>query len=1288
MFMNYTKKNYLYLFLLFLFVSFYSKAQITADFSGSVTSGCAPLLVQFTDNSTGSPTAWNWNLGNGNTSLNQAPSAIYSIPGTYTVTLTASNATSSDVETKINYITVYAKPTADFTISNDTTCLGQSITFTDASTLGAGGATITSWNWDFGDGTLQSTAISSISHPYSGAGLFPVSVIITDQNGCGGSISHNVFINNFPTPSFTANPTRSCTAPLNVTFTNTTATVSGSTFLWRFGDGSTSASQSPVHTYNAAGNYNVTLVVNQGGCADSITVASKIVIQDIAAAFTASSTTICEGNTVTFTNTSNPAAATTNWVFGDAGTAATNNTSHVYTTAGTYTVTMTSTDAFGCVGSATNTITVNASPVVNFTSNIVQGCSIPLTVNFTSTSTGGASFNWNFGDGNSSVSTNPSHTYTSGGSFAVTLTVANGGGTCSDSLKINNYINITPPVANFTTTPDSGCAPLNVVFTSTSSSALDPIASYEWTYGDGNTATTAITTSNNTYAIQGTFSPRLIVITNTGCRDTFDCVNCVKTGTLPTANFSIVTNPVCFGQMAEFTELANGETGYKWDFGDNGNSLLGDATHLYGDTGTYQVKLIVFNNGCSDTSAIQNIRINGPKASITKTMNCINYYDVLLTSTSVLADSVFWDFGDGTQDLLNTINPSHTYATRGPKIVTIEAYNFTTGCADTTTLNLTIAEPIAAFTTNAPSGCYPFAATFNSTTSQDASSYSWNFGDLTTLLDVSNAANPSYTYNTPATNQVKLVITDVNGCKDSITNALNTLGPIVGFQSSLTTGCAPLPITFTDTSDVTTAITSWTWNFGDGNSITNAVNNVTHTYTTPGNYAVTLTVTDGSGCIKTKTVNNFIQPTFPFPALVVDTFACANDVITFNASATSAVGADYNWDFGDGNTTTTTTNTTTHAYTADNLYTVTLTVVDTNGCDSSITKTIRILKPNANYSTNILNSGCGTLQASFSDLSTGFVNAWSWNFGNGSTSTLQNPIFTWTQAGTFDVTLIVTNLGGCKDTLTQVGLAVVPGPVGTYTFTPDSGCNPLKVTFNASSLNAENYFWDLADGTVVTGVDSLTYIYNTQGVYHPILVLSTTMTNGQPCLLPATNLSDSIQVINLLDVVPSINSLTLIEDSTATVNVTTIGGASPYTYSWAPTTNLVCSNACADITLTGDGSSTTNYYVTATDINGCKGLDSVLVISTPCVNTTLIPNYFSPNGDDVNDVFYIPGVCKGENYTFQVYDRWGILMFTSSMRKQTWDGRTTSGMEAKEGTYYFILEVSGVTYKGFVQLSR
>ena len=108
--MNFYKRYSLYTIFIFLFTSLSLSAQVTADFSGNIVNGCAPLVVQFSDLSTGAPTAWNWNFGNGNSSVSQNPSAIYATPGQYTVTLTASNASGSNAITRTNRVYVTSTP--------------------------------------------------------------------------------------------------------------------------------------------------------------------------------------------------------------------------------------------------------------------------------------------------------------------------------------------------------------------------------------------------------------------------------------------------------------------------------------------------------------------------------------------------------------------------------------------------------------------------------------------------------------------------------------------------------------------------------------------------------------------------------------------------------------------------------------------------------------------------------------------------------------------------------------------------------------------------------------------------------------------------------------------------------------------------------------------------------------------------------------------------------------------------------------------------------------------------
>jgi gliding motility-associated-like protein len=123
------------------------------------------------------------------------------------------------------------------------------------------------------------------------------------------------------------------------------------------------------------------------------------------------------------------------------------------------------------------------------------------------------------------------------------------------------------------------------------------------------------------------------------------------------------------------------------------------------------------------------------------------------------------------------------------------------------------------------------------------------------------------------------------------------------------------------------------------------------------------------------------------------------------------------------------------------------------------------------------------------------------------------------------------------------------------------------------------------------------------------------------------------------------------------------------------------------------------YTFTIFDATGCIGQDSLLVLSEPCFQEKLIPNVFTPNADNKNDIFYIPGVCPGDKYSVSIYDRWGVLIFSTTLRNNGWDGRTSSGIDAPDGVYYFVVTLGGLTdkqgnpiddevHKGFVTVVR
>jgi PKD repeat protein len=462
-----------------------------ANFTAAPISGKAPLTVVFNDTSSGFPTSWFWDFGDGTTSAGQHPVHEYGAAGNYTVSLTATNEDGSDTETRPDYIIVapVILPVADFTANTTSGIVPLAVEFTDTSS-----GSPTSWNWMFGDG--GTSAEQNPVHVYTTTGQFTVTLQVTNEDG-SNSTTKEQFITgntlNLPVAEFTANTT-SGNAPLAVGFTDQ-STGSPVSWHWSFGDGATSDEQNPEHTYTNTGIYTISLeVTNPDGSntatkTDYITVTSNI--QPPVASFTGKPTCGKAPLTVTFNDISTVSPTSWFWDFGDGTTATEQNPVHVYTTAGKYTVSLTATNAGGSnTITRTDYITVSGlvkPPVANFYGKPTSG-KAPLSVKFTDTSTGSpTTWHWDFGDGTNATDRNPVHSYTSPGKYTVSLTVTNAGG--SNTKTRTEYISVKgtpPPTANFYGKPTSGKAPLSVIFTDTSTG--NPTGWF-WDFGDGSNDT-------------------------------------------------------------------------------------------------------------------------------------------------------------------------------------------------------------------------------------------------------------------------------------------------------------------------------------------------------------------------------------------------------------------------------------------------------------------------------------------------------------------------------------------------------------------------------------------------------------------------------------------------------------------------------------------------------------------------------------------------------------------------------------------------------------------------------
>ena len=1081
-----------------------------ANFAANQTSGCSPLTVRFSNLSTGQYDVVFWDLGNGNTSTLTNPVSTYITPGSYSISLTVTDTTSgvSSTFSLPDYITVFEDPNADFSVDTTAGCAPFSVNFTDLSTSPDG--TIRSWSWDFGDGTISSFQYPS--HTYGASGTYDITLVVEDDNGCQATVIERdlISVSEPPAVDFTVDAPNGCTAPHTVSFASTINPAGTYTYAWDFGDGTTSTAANPTNTFLNTGTYSVSLEISDvNGCTASETKADLIFVNQPVADFTVLNPTACTGTAVSFLNGS---VGATNyiWNFGDGNTSTADNPSHTYSVPGTYTVTLQAINSAGCfdVNVQVGVVVVNVSPAASFLADDPIACEAPMIVNFTDNS-GGAivAWEWDLGNGQTSPSQNPTGIYTAAGTYTVSLTVTDANG-CQSTVSLPNYINLLEPEAAFLTSADDGCAPLTVNFFDISTSGADPITDWFWNFGDGNFSTQQNPT--HTFTTPGQYPVSLTITTANGCQDQV-ILQFIEVGTAPVVDFDATPQAVCIGENVNFNDLTTGTgTAWFWDFGDGTGANIPDPIHAYQDTGFYDVTLIVEYFGCFDT-LIQNdfIRVNGPTAEFLAqpVQGCGPPVDIDFFDLSTNANTWNWNFGDG--DTSQVRNPVHVYTTTGNFIVSLVVTDSVSGCADQFELEVPITDPVAGFTADVTYGCAAMTVNFTNA-SLDANAFVWYFGDGNT----STAANPTHQYQNPGSYTVRLVASD-GVCTDTLTrtNYIRAVGPEPDFAADVFTGCAPLPISFRDSSvaDSGTTITNWLWQFGDGGVST--LQNPTYTYSDPGLYDVTLIILDSEGCQRTITKSNYINPTFPSANFTSnDTISCPGAFISFT-NLSSGNGLSYIWNFGDG--TTSTSVNPTKVYPANAAYTVSLQVTDINGCvDTRIRNGfINVGQPTAAFTADNTTATCPPLTVNFEDQSSANVIAWEWDFGDGSTSSLANPSKIYATAGTYDVTLIVTTVQGCKDTLVQSGFIDIEGPTGAFTFSPLTGCQPLEVNFSVTSPNPLwTYEIFYGDGASALGPNT-THTYTQDTTATPVMVVE----DEFGCRVAVTSM-DSIEVLPLPNV--------------------------------------------------------------------------------------------------------------------------------------------------------------------------
>lgn len=743
---------------------------------------CPGTNTDFITSATGNTLTYQWqvnigagfvNISNGGTYAHVTDDTLHVIAATSGMTgyqyrcLVSSACPVRSIQSDTAILTISPKPVASFTINNNSQCLsvndfGFSNTSTGAST----------YLWNFGNGDTSST--KSPSHSYTSIGSYNVKLVAIFGASCKDSTTKSLDVRPQPISNFTINNNSQCLSGNSFDFTNTAT--GASTYLWNFGDASTSSATSPSHSFTTAGAFTVKLISTSSyGCKDSTTKTLDVRPAPISS-FTINNNSQClSGNNFAFTNTAT-GASNFLWNFGDATTSNANSPSHSYNTVGSYTVKLVSTSSFGCKDSITKTIDVRAQPVSNFTINNSSQCMVGNNFVFTNTATGASNYLWNFGDAATSNNMSPSHSYGSVGVFNVKLVSITSYG-CKDS--ITKSADVKPkPVSSFTIDNNSQClSSNNFGFSNTSTGAI----SYFWDFGNGDTSSKK--SPMHSYALVGTYNVKLVSMVGAGCKDSITKAIYVRPH--PISSFTINNNIQCLtGNNFVFTNTASGATTCLWNFGDAATSTTLSPSHSYTFIGAFTVKLVSITSfGCKD-STTKNLDVK-PKPVAAFTINnnsqCLNSNSFVFTNTSTGAISYLWNFGSSS-DTTSTKSPSHSYGSVGTYNVKLVSM-IGSGCKDSVTKTVDVRpKPVSSFTVNIKSQCLNGNNFIFTNTSVGAATCLWNFGDAAT----STTLSPSHSYSAEGAFNVKLVSETTYGCKDTTISVVNVRSPLINLGKDTT----------------------------------------------------------------------------------------------------------------------------------------------------------------------------------------------------------------------------------------------------------------------------------------------------------------------------------------------------------------------------------------------------------------------------------------------------------------------------------------------------------------------
>jgi gliding motility-associated-like protein len=1135
------------------------------------------------------------------------------------------------------------------------------VTFTDTSKQN-GTIPIEKWIWNFGDGTPVYTTTNDtvFKHVYNGASsynAYTVTLKVVDSIGCESEEIRLEHIKRYyPRAALYSYDTLLC-GKLNVNLYNASYAYNA-TYNWDFGDGTTANSYHASHTYAQNGLYTIKLVVKDANnCVDSITKPQYIKLVKPKADFIIGDTSQCAPVSIVFKDNSQYATSY-HWFFDGADGGTDKDPSpHIYGEPGYYKVTLAIKGVSDCIDTISKIIHIKG-PIAKLNVNTAQGC-VPYAFHIGVTGTNIKSYAWDFGDGTPVIPSSDSavnHLYINSGKYLPNAILTSPEG-CVVTLKSKDTVIVDELHADFLTAPYSACDSASVEFIDKSMVApFSTITQSKWFFGDGSTASGPLT-GPHVYTSPGMYSVSLMVSSKYGCVDTLTKQDSIQVWKSPEINIK-GDSLICLrpGSLLNYQSVVNNtDTAltYSWSINDVPVTTEKNLSYYLRERGYHELKLQVSNSHQCSAVIKKVIFIDSVKTHFS--VNALSFCGTGTvelkneTQSATAIDTAIWDLGNGVK--LKGVDTTYTYTVPGTYVIklTVSSIN---GCSDSSVTTQPVhvyALPQASIVSDSlfcASGILNFSSQVITQDSVSIREWALDNGQPLSGENVS-------TYVSAGIHAIQLRVKTQTGCWDTIVKKIVVDSMKADFMITTPYLCDKTDTArFSNLSYAASGVSGYTWYFGDGTSDTTAT--PTHVYSKPpGIYDVLLIVNSASGCrdsvYKKASIQQYARP---LVSIQSDTGVCKGQALILHSSIVSGDSIkSMKWLID--SVLTDTTKDLKHTFSGTGTHTIQFGVTSVHGCvaDTNMQITVHPLPVPAVTADTTVCKGTTVQLLAHDGMDYKWLPVTALN-----NAAIANPLAT-PDSGIHYV-VEVRNIFGC---LAKDSVSIrIDQPVKIRVKEVAPICSGETISLEAVA-NTTVFLW-----TPATGLSN-------PAIANPLASPAVTTVYQVKGFSLNTCPNDSATVKVDVGEIPELSVVT----DTAVVAGSTIQLFSsvtnvPVTYLWQPDDGLSCTD-CAD-PFAINIRENRQYILTVTSSYGCTAMDTVN-IRTFCEDDLLIPNAFTPNGDNLNDVFYPQAPGYGMVRSMVIYNRWGEQIFSQEnfpLNDPVYGWNGTYKNEPIQGTHVFV----------------